>query len=878
MPEIKRGALTLEELKTLWRSLQDSSFTRALERAGFDAGLESHWQMLAQMQRVSQAIDRTTQQMYFLPWSGQTDEPASGARKSTVSLTLARTEKLQIPLIVTPDVGMLHTPTFPTDTGPTIVFTGRRYLPNAEVVFFPGDAGPIALPSTAELPGTGYDNALPGTIVTVEQLGLNHENDHATVQILTAPKPKTVVITPNIPDTFVPEHIGQYVHFTSGLNVGQYARIVEFVGPNLTVYPATGSQVTVEIIVSCNGGTYTGTFNVGEVVTGPTFSGTVLAVRYALSKCTIVLSKNTGSVATGDTLTGATSTATLLVANVLYDNTLLAETPIASVGGASWEIVEWSAEFGLSVTNAASPVGGRLAMLDELSQERSINRANGEDDESTRRRATTAADVVAPNALIRTALRALPEGTSVQLREASSEFMRGMYCDGTPEADTLVAGRGFACSFDLGSIEYLGALTFGTSFIEGEPVMIEDAGGLFLCKSDHGVAGPYVAGSQNTLLGSLKVAWRFAEPARVGTGYRVRGKVSGAIFTISDYVPNDGYLARKYRFLMDRANELGFFWMDVPPMPYGEFGCAFDSSKRSALDARACFDGNPVIANRYYQAVNQGLQEAHAGGVGFQVRVTDDPPGEDTMDNFTSHTLVDPVLLPGAQLVLESDVGITLDGFGNVSAWINQVTQTTAAQATAGNRPGYVTGIGSTHGLVFDGTKSLVLPLRIVFPSAWTVMMVVQLSQTPAAWGGSANPGGTVLGDSGAVKGEYGVALDLGSSKPIETSYDGAAWNAAFGVFTFEAGGSVPDNTMRVAAVTHAGTEADTYNEGLFEDSNLGAPFTYSARGLDLVGIGNGGTDGFVGRIYALYAFSTVLSDRNLRLLAYRARVKFGGR
>ena len=45
-------------------------------------------QACEQLALVSAANDETTQALYLLPWSGQSDEPSSGASRSTVTLTV----------------------------------------------------------------------------------------------------------------------------------------------------------------------------------------------------------------------------------------------------------------------------------------------------------------------------------------------------------------------------------------------------------------------------------------------------------------------------------------------------------------------------------------------------------------------------------------------------------------------------------------------------------------------------------------------------------------------------------------------------------------------------------------------------------------------
>ncbi len=97
---------------------------------------------------------------------------------------------------------------------------------------------------------------------------------------------------------------------------------------------------------------------------------------------------------------------------------------------AKWRILDWVANWGLTVTNAASPTGGRLAMLDALGEERNIRRSVGESDGAYATRVSTIADVVTPNAIRRAANRVLaPYGLKCTLREVGSVDLPGLYYD-----------------------------------------------------------------------------------------------------------------------------------------------------------------------------------------------------------------------------------------------------------------------------------------------------------------------------------------------------------------------------------------------------------------------------------------------------------------
>src|SRR3990167_10071159 len=80
----------------------DAGYVRPLEDAGYGFGLEVYEAHAAMVARVSTAVERSVQAMFILPWSGQTDEPASGAARSTATLTVTRSAAYHLRLVFTP--------------------------------------------------------------------------------------------------------------------------------------------------------------------------------------------------------------------------------------------------------------------------------------------------------------------------------------------------------------------------------------------------------------------------------------------------------------------------------------------------------------------------------------------------------------------------------------------------------------------------------------------------------------------------------------------------------------------------------------------------------------------------------------------------------
>ena len=276
-PAPKTGPLTLDELLDLWRSTTDRSYNEPFLRAGEGEGLEAITQGLSQLARASAAIDRTTQSLFILPWSGQSDEPASGERLSRVSVEVSRAAAIEAPLFFSPGLVVFEEET--TDhsfDGPVTVATGRRYLIDGPWHLAPGETS-VTVSALARRPGRGYDAPLPGTIRRFFQPGGGFENDRASV--VPGSPAHALVVAPDA-NVVVPEHVGSYVRFVAGANVGDTRRIVGYVGPDPNALPPNGGTALLAPT-----GIFLLSLSVGDFVVGETVqqfpsgaTGTVLFV------------------------------------------------------------------------------------------------------------------------------------------------------------------------------------------------------------------------------------------------------------------------------------------------------------------------------------------------------------------------------------------------------------------------------------------------------------------------------------------------------------------------------------------------------------------------------------------------------------------------
>lgn len=583
---MKTGPLTRDELMLVWAAACDSGYREPLQDAGDGAGLEVYSQHAAQLERVSQAVDKSTQALYILPHSGQTDQPASGGQKATVTLTVSRTINLQRPLVIT--AGSLIVAEETTDhspSGPIVVQSGRRFITTGDLVFNPGEPGPFTVPAIAERIGTGYNNPRPNTLVRSVQVGANFTRPRASV---TVPNPaRGTIISANEADTFIPEHIGRTVLFTAGANAGLLAHLVAYLqSPDAS--NGVGSIVAFDDVHAV-AGTIVGTFVASEQVNLAAGTGRVYAARNG--RMTFQLLTGTAPVV-GGVVTGVTSGATLTVTAILYGATYAAET-----GGATWRVLDWEADWGLVITNAASPTGGKHAVLDMLGDDRDLARVSGESDASYSIRVSTLADVVTPNALMRALSRSL--GTLAwTFREVGSENLRGSFYDDVSDPD----------AYD-GNVMLFDGTVSGTFDFQEACILEEVSTGSVAAR---GYVGSITGGIALTFI--TRPGYR----AYAGGSWRVRGLHSGATFATTNVTIPASVDARRLRRNFDYEQFRAFFLVDVPDLGLGEFGFGYDviGGPNNAYDV-ACLDGFPAGNASVYLRAYQALDQAKAGGVGF---------------------------------------------------------------------------------------------------------------------------------------------------------------------------------------------------------------------------------------------------------------------
>jgi hypothetical protein len=647
----KVGPLTIQDIINVWQSAVDPSYGTAFITAGEGAGFEAYTQAFAQYARASTAIDVSTQACYTLPWSGQSNPSAQGGQLAQVQLTFTRTGYLNQVLRL--GAGLVFFAEQTNDWGQyeaTVVQTGRRYVLQQDLVFLPGDSGPFTVTAYAEMVGYGFNNPMPNTITVIQQPGTQFYNDLATVAVVTPPSvppPKLSVslITINEPDTIIPQHVGQYMTFTAGANNGLIARIVGFLPP---VPPLIGSTAILEDFIAFEQfSTSSGTFTANEQVTIKNGSfvvgtGTFVVMRPILpgvhQKYGIVLTGGFSSnVVVGRTITGVQSGAVATI-DLIYDNPpFVAEAPSGSplTGGASWRVMDWVLDWGLTITNAASPSGGLLGMLDGIGADKNLPRLQGETDAAYARRIATIADVVTPNAIKRTLYRVLGAipwcfrevGTAVGQAGAAGASLPGFFYDRTKDEngdfydnDVLI----FNGIMSGGT--FSGNLTPPHSLPFQEPVEYVDQYGNVKAT---GFFGRLDAG--NTILTMIRISGQgsIVNPVVWQSNDMVRGLTTGAVFSVGSYTSTLAYsTSSRWHFYLDYTDFRAMFLIGVPRLDLGEFGFFFGVLPHgSPNDPNAFFDGSPGIHNFYdgypylnspfYLNIYNAINRIKAGGVSF---------------------------------------------------------------------------------------------------------------------------------------------------------------------------------------------------------------------------------------------------------------------
>lgn len=584
------GRFTRDDILRLWRDSVDPEFARGILDAGDGEGAEVVGQMAEQLAAVSLAAERASQELYLLPGSGQSWPPAGGAAKSTVELSVVRSRRADLLLVLEPGTLVEEVQVDAGPSGGVEVRTGRRYALPERVAFFPGEVGPVTLSAPAERAGSAYDLPAPGTIRGLVQPGASLGNEGASVESSAGPTPHRLRSAP-FPDAPVPEHVGQSVELTLGANVGQVRRVVGY-EPPVPEQDAGSLLLARDALWRLSGPYSLPNFAPGQVGESPT-GATCRVLRSVPGRALVEVL--TGTFAPGDVVTGPGGVV-FQIAAVEQSEVMTAE-----AGTASWKMVDPVERFDLAFANALSPAGGRDATLDSLGWARSKLRAPGEDDEAYRERIAEPLGAVSPLAVLRAVNRALvPYGQEAALREAGAPALPGLYLD----VDAL----------DLDSYLLVAGAVTG-SFLGGELVI----------QPDTGASGVAVVASPPSSPGSPLLPDALAAIARpVGefvSGLRIVGVRSDA-HVLLPTLDAGGRPEDRFRWLFSYEEMRAFFLVGVENNSVGDFGIAYDEHPFGFYDASPAldfYDGFAVTSAVVARQAWQAADESRAAGVGFDL-------------------------------------------------------------------------------------------------------------------------------------------------------------------------------------------------------------------------------------------------------------------
>lgn len=627
-------AITFDQLKKILFSAADPAYLRPFFEGAYGNGREAFEAFLAVLQRTDEAIERTTQALYISPWSGQTAPPAMGSSRTRLQLEVTRGNRSELPITI--GAGAVLFGELARDWGENggqDVETGRQYTLLADLTLMPGEAGPITVDVSATRIGYGFANPAPGTIKKIVQPGASFQNSGASV--LQGPGTARLITRP-VPDALTAAHVGQYVQFVGGANIGAVRRIVGYEPPT----PGVNGGIAVLAGTFVGRSTTTapvGTFTIGEQVvqfdtTGPTIvaEGVVLAVSSAAPWFIVI-----------DTLSGQFTTTALPygpITGVMSGATFTTDVPppaantgivdsgklVNEVQTCTWRVLDWGIDLGIAVQNPEGSTvrPGAYPMLDSIGAERDIARSPGEPDDLYRKRVSAVADIVSPNAIRRIGNRIwAPYSGSVCLREIGQARFAGLYCDGDPGSTSDLSK--YAYDFD-GKVLLRGTTPTGHLFFEGERVYQDDGAGILtyarVTKTIDAAAPGSIAPTSDPNL--LEVAVDHG-PGFVA-GLQVIGETSGQVFVPGGVLyPSSPRPQDRFKVLVDYTEFRAFFLLGIPPEILGEFGVPFDAPHPyNAFDAApylTFFDGFPLTSAVLAIGTWQAVDRARAGGVGFDL-------------------------------------------------------------------------------------------------------------------------------------------------------------------------------------------------------------------------------------------------------------------
>jgi hypothetical protein len=426
---------------------------------------------------------------------------------------------------------------------------------------------------------------------------------------------------------FLPDHVGQYVQLTAGVNQGLVARAVLYHAANPSA--GMGSAVELEQLYCIQGKNLDTSFVKGEMVQVVLFvgnvvigQGTFLAERDIAGQPNnvreLAFVLTSGTVQPPNPITGATcfvhAPGSNSFANV--EQLTAAPVPVSETGTAAWRVLDWSADWGVVCSNATQPAGGVAPMLDALGAEKSMPRGVGEGDQGYAQRVAAPADVVSPNAVRRTLNRVL-NSTSWCFREVGTSLLPGFFYDKAGAGDF----------YDWTVLLFQG--TFGGAGVWGfqQPVKYVDSSGNVRALGVYG--GTCTDGVNTYHIFVYQQANADLRAGLVNGGDQIVAQdptnahhISGLTFKANPYDT-----LNRHRYYLDSVEFRAMFLVGLPPPTGGDFGLPYDASPLPigfydmTGSLSGFYDGYPTEAAALYKQLWDALQAIKAGGVSVEFEV-----------------------------------------------------------------------------------------------------------------------------------------------------------------------------------------------------------------------------------------------------------------
>lgn len=225
------STISKDDLLAVWRRDMDPGYTEPLETESGGRGLDVIAGLAAMLERASLAVDLSTQALYLKPHSTQTQPPASGEAVAVGEVEVYRRIVVGGPIPL--DDGDEIIATFlgvngEEENAPVFEHVGDRTIPA-------GTEGPTVINVRCQRPGF-QGNVKAGT----EGRFPERRGGEFVVTNFAA---GVITVDTAAGDKFLPTMSGMFWRFTSGPNLGAYARRITFLTSSTAALDASGGMV-----------------------------------------------------------------------------------------------------------------------------------------------------------------------------------------------------------------------------------------------------------------------------------------------------------------------------------------------------------------------------------------------------------------------------------------------------------------------------------------------------------------------------------------------------------------------------------------------------------------------------------------------------------